>query len=881
MIIDIVLVYATGRGGLEDVISTVSEELNKRGHRIRFFQSYASQNKGWEKGLPEYHYYGTMGDLKSETIPTLAKGYARKLKEFGKPDIVLATHAPSLSFICRSAIASVEGKMCPILSWLHGPPEYYGNESMLRYSEAHLAISSQIGESIEKNIFEGQPIYNIGNPVIRNEFETLKRSKTKLELLYVGRLHQHQKRLDILFKGLALLDVDWMLHCIGDGPDRDEIRNLAKILEIDNQILFHGWKENPWEVVEEVSALVMSSDYEGLPLVLMEALGRGIPVISSNCSGASDIIVDGENGWIYPIGDFHALASILNKIGDNQDILPSVDICKASVHKFNYLKVVDNMEVILQYHHDLFLGEPNNRISNIVKDNFYWKSEVVNNILDTVINGIEYLGTTRSVINTEIMEKYFILDFLEMILQEYEEEDHQEKVIATVCYPKVDLIDYSMRRAKVSFLLINDISNGLNNFKEKMNYSARLINDQGFWKITELLLDEKETKLPINSLSNRKKVLLVTTSNSSSSNTAALYKNMPKEISNNFDVEIVEQKITDDYYKKVLNTDILVLTEANVIFDKKKYTPNQIIIDLWHGFPLKAMGHADKNEADRNAVTERWSNIDYVCSYSLKFSELIRNCFKVDPDLFHITGMPRNDLLIKSHYDKDITILEKLFNFNTEEKRFIMFMPTYRKAAFNNRLDTNLNRNNFFGFMNFDSQEFSTFLEENSLELIVKFHPVEEQYMLDNGIELGEHIHLLTHNMLVENNLDLYDILGKFDLLLTDYSSVYFDYLLIDRPIIFLPIDLKQYKSIRGFILGEYDEWTPGAKVTTQQQLQNELIRNLNDNSIYEKSREKIRNIVHFYQDSNSSLRVWELIRQFSTTNNNVASNNSGNRSKK
>lgn len=866
MIIDIVLVYAAGRGGLEDVVATVSEELTKKGHRVRLFQSYPSQNPEWEQSLPEHYYYGEMGGFESETIPTLSKGYANKLKEAGKPDIVLATHAPSLSFICRSAVASVEGKMVPVLSWLHGPPEYYGNESMLRYSEAHLAISSQIGESIGKIIFEGQPIYNVGNPVIRNEFETIKRSEgRKLELLYVGRLHQHQKRLDILFKGLELLETDWRLHCIGEGPDGEEIRNLADKLGIKDRILFHGWQEKPWDVAEEVSALVMSSDYEGLPLVLMEALGRGIPVISTNCSGAEDIINDGKNGWIYPIGDFQALADILQNIGDDQSILPSIETCKASVQKFHYLKVVENIELILKYHHDLSLQQSDNRVSYIIKDNSYWKSQVVNNILDSVISGIEYLGTTRETVLQEKLAGYFSQDFLELLQQDEQVGGNTEKVTAYVCYPKVDLIDYTFMKAKVSFLLVNEIHDENISFKEKLHYSARLFNDKGSWKISDLILADNNPIERLPKKAGKQKVLLVTTANSSSSNTVALYKNMPTHISESFEVEIAEQRLTDEYYQKVLHADILVLTEANVIFDKEQYTPNQTIIDLWHGFPLKAMGHADKNEADRNAVTERWRSIDYVCSYSDKFSEMMTQCFKVDPEIFHITGMPRNDLLLKSHFDKDKSILERLFHIKTEGKKFIMFMPTYRKVAFNNRQDTMLNRNHFFGFENFNSAEFTAFLEYNDLELIVKFHPVEEQYMLKNGIDLGEHIHLLTHGMLSENSLDMYDILGKFDLLLTDYSSVYFDYLLIDKPIVFLPVDVEQYKTTRGFILGEYDKWTPGAKATTQQQLQDELLSNLLDNEKFGVERAKIRDIVHYHQDDVSSSRVWEFIKKKTT----------------
>ena len=97
------------------------------------------------------------------------------------------------------------------------------------------------------------------------------------------------------------------------------------------------------------------------------------------------------------------------------------------------------------------------------------------------------------------------------------------------------------------------------------------------------------------------------------------------------------------------------------------------------------------------------------------------------------------------------------------------------------------------------------------------------------------------------------------DLLITDYSSVYFDYLLLDRPIIFVPVDLEEYRKTRGFLLEPYDYWTPGKKALNQKDLQNMILQSfIKDDNV--ERRNELKNIVHYYQDGNSSERVWNLI---------------------
>ena len=82
-----------------------------------------------------------------------------------------------------------------------------------------------------------------------------------------------------------------------------------------------GWKDTPWTYISDISSLILSSSYEGFPLVCLEALANGIPVLSTAVNGVTDIIKQGYNGYIY--SDLDELISLLDSPDTFKDILPS------------------------------------------------------------------------------------------------------------------------------------------------------------------------------------------------------------------------------------------------------------------------------------------------------------------------------------------------------------------------------------------------------------------------------------------------------------------------------------------------------------------------------------------------------------------------------
>lgn len=345
--------------------------------------------------------------------------------------------------------------------------------------------------------------------------------------------------------------------------------------------------------------------------------------------------------------------------------------------------------------------------------------------------------------------------------------------------------------------------------------------------------------------------------NHSGSNTFALWKSIPDYISEKFDVILIYDNEDEiENYKKMYTCKILITTHTNNL-DFFKDDNERIYIQLWHGPPMKGVGRLDKTiPKDKKTSQYKWGKFDKITSYSNFYTTLLSACFSGDISKFEITGSPRNDYLYTSQGKE---ILSKLVPIDLSNKKMVFYMPTFRFNKYHNFVGGNKNWNNIFGFQKFKQKEFSNFLALNDIVLFIKMHPYEENYVRDL-LEKYETENIFLYEENLSSGTDFYEILNACDLLITDYSSVYFDYLLLDRPIIFTPVDLKEYEENAGFLYDPYELWTPGDKVYNQKELQDKILSNLNNLSRYKSERDRIRRIFHKYTDSDSTERVWKLI---------------------
>src|SRR5690554_3682141 len=272
-----------------------------------------------------------------------------------------------------------------------------------------------------------------------------------------------------------------------------------------------------------------------------------------------------------------------------------------------------------------------------------------------------------------------------------------------------------------------------------------------------------------------KKIALVSRGNSGC-NCRALYKNIPDMIKKEFDVTLVS---LEEYKKKWTEFEVAFTTHFEGRFYKSRLN-----IETWHGFPLKTIGALEKDCIDSWWDADK--GIDYILSYSPVYSYIISSVDQIDINKFRVTGMPRNDFLA----NKDAKgLLGKIIP-AVINKKLIIYAPTFR----NRRGKESREGLNIFGSID-DFKIIDGYCKKNNVAFVIKKHILEDDAGCFN--EQYKNLFLITDESLKKINVDFYQILGAGDILITDFSSVYFDYLLINKPVVFWIKDQQEYIQTR------------------------------------------------------------------------------------
>ncbi|MGG4095835.1 glycosyltransferase [Paenibacillus lautus] len=331
----------SGWGGMESVTSRVIKALQKKKHEVNLILVERSFHPEWEEDLPVCHLLQKSMEKKSINI---GSSIFELIENIGVPDIVITMNA-KLTAITRRALNNLP-KRPPIVSWIHLSLKETSGAMCVQMADAHIAI----GEGIKQELLtldKYHPVHVLNNPIILPN-KAIKRSEIPV-LVFIGRLTYNPKRLDKLINALgSFKHKQWKLIVIGDGADKQNLEDLAKSKGINQKIKWMGWIDNPWAQISEATIAVLTSDYEAFPLVIIEALSHGLPVISSDCpTGPKEIINHGRNGWLFKTDDLEDLRYYLHKIIYKEVNLPSDEECRESVMHLNIDIVIEKLEDIL------------------------------------------------------------------------------------------------------------------------------------------------------------------------------------------------------------------------------------------------------------------------------------------------------------------------------------------------------------------------------------------------------------------------------------------------------------------------------------------------------------------------------------------------------
>jgi CDP-glycerol glycerophosphotransferase (TagB/SpsB family) len=287
-------------------------------------------------------------------------------------------------------------------------------------------------------------------------------------------------------------------------------------------------------------------------------------------------------------------------------------------------------------------------------------------------------------------------------------------------------------------------------------------------------------------------------------------------------------------------------------------------INLWHGVGIKT----SDNDIKRGKLSRIFQakgikklfiqllaphlflnrRTDYFFCTSPLYQKISSSAFNIPKKNIFITGYPRNDIFFKKIKDADIgidfSLKLKIEKFKSRKSTILLYIPTFRDTK------EDIFRNNILSALSVINE----FSRLRNILFIFKPHPNSYKSFQEQNLQQLKNVYF------AKPNSDIYPLLPLADALITDYSSISSDYLLLNKPILFFPYDLKKYINEDRDFYFDYESFSPGIKAYNLQELMTGIDKILAQDSSMQK-REKIRKKYFQYIDGNSSSRILSIIK--------------------
>lgn len=280
--------------------------------------------------------------------------------------------------------------------------------------------------------------------------------------------------------------------------------------------------------------------------------------------------------------------------------------------------------------------------------------------------------------------------------------------------------------------------------------------------------------------------------------------------------------------------------------------------NLWHGSGNKKTNYDNKFDKVRHPrnLWERFKYFPrrlsdekphhYTLATSPMMAEIFTSAFHTTYDHIIQDGYPRNDMMFDADYEnllteQEVNTVTKMKKLKAQGCQVLVYMPTFRDSE---RL--------FFQAVNLE--EFNQFLIVHKLYLFTKLHPKSK---LKEQFARVKYSNIIN----IDAEVDPYTFIRQCDLLVTDYSSIYSDYLMLNRPSVLFPYDFEEYTNDTRECYFKYEEYMPEIRAYTMAELMDDIVRVLKEDTC-EAGRMELRSKIFTYVDGKASKRLCEKIKK-------------------
>lgn len=306
-----------------------------------------------------------------------------------------------------------------------------------------------------------------------------------------------------------------------------------------------------------------------------------------------------------------------------------------------------------------------------------------------------------------------------------------------------------------------------------------------------------------------------------------------------------DMALRDKYYETLCLAKYIFFTNSAVFCRNAR--KDQVRVQLWHGCGFKSLRHTRIGRDDYK--------YEYMTVISKLYAKLHEDDFGLKPEQLLVTGYPKDDQLY--HPLPEWQNLLKI----PKASKYIFWLPTWRTTKLCGEWQGKV-ANDATGLPVLESMEMlkqlNAFLMERDFILLVKLHPWQDRNML--GDVAMSNIVVLENDALAEADVQISEILGHADALISDYSSVAVDYTLLDRPIAFTMDDEKEYADSRGFLWEDIRAWLPGSEIASFDDFLAFVEEVASGKDVCQEKRRRLNAKFHDFVDDKNAARVIEAL---------------------